>query len=212
MERVSWSEGSEGRKRMVRIGSKSMKRSKATLLAVVTVLLMAAAPARAVDGCKVLLCLAGPWRSISACVPPVEQLFSDLSNGEPFPPCRFANAAASSPSIPGTAFSGNSSASNVWMMSLASNPDPNCPAQYVTQFTSIVKMYSCRYSAMIPVSVDGQWWSTTYWNRDGQSVTVWSPYALTVSGMQQSSQWTADLQAYQATQAAAAQASASGGF
>src|SRR5438132_12016704 len=52
----------------------------------------AAVPARAVDGCTVLLCLAGPWQSIGECVAPVEQLFADLWNGDPFPGCSNASA------------------------------------------------------------------------------------------------------------------------
>ena len=192
-----------------------MERTRTALLAVATMLLLEAAPARAVDGCKVLLCLAGPWQGIPACVPPVQELFIDLSNGEPFPPCRFASGAPSASSSSGTALSAGGSASNVWMLTLAADPDPNCPAQYVTPFMSLMKMYSCRYSAMIPVTVNGQWWSTTYWNVGGQSVTQWSPYALSVGGMPQSSQWSADLQAYQASeaaQAAAAQPNASSGL
>jgi len=191
-----------------------MQRTRMVLLAVATVLLLGAVPAQAVDGCKVLLCLAGPWQSISACVPPVQQLFIDLSNGEPFPPCRFASGTPTAPSVVGTTSIASGSASNVWMM-LAANPDPNCPAQYVTQFMSMMKMYSCKYSAMIPVTVNGQWWSTTYWNVGGQSVTQWSPYALSVGGMPQSSEWSADLQAYQLTEAApaaAAQPNASSGL
>ena len=38
-------------------------------------------------GCKVLLCLAGPWTSISECVPPVHQVLRDVAKGKPFPSC-----------------------------------------------------------------------------------------------------------------------------
>ena len=53
---------------------------------------VAAPAANAVDGCVVLLCLAGNWSAIPQCVPPVEQLFTDLANGRLFPSCAFASA------------------------------------------------------------------------------------------------------------------------
>src|SRR5687768_18553801 len=50
-------------------------------------LLIASAAASAVDGCQVLLCLAGNWRSIQQCVPPVIQVLKDLARGKAFPKC-----------------------------------------------------------------------------------------------------------------------------
>ena len=43
-------------------------------------------------GCKVLLCLANPAsnggpKGVSECVPPINQLYHDLSKGRPFPSC-----------------------------------------------------------------------------------------------------------------------------
>ena len=50
-------------------------------------------PARAVDGCLVLLCLAAPnWRAMPQCVPPIKQLFRDLARGKSFPNCSMAGA------------------------------------------------------------------------------------------------------------------------
>lgn len=48
--------------------------------------------AGAVDGCKVLLCLAAPngWRSVSECVPPMEDLLKSLALGHSFPSCSMA--------------------------------------------------------------------------------------------------------------------------
>lgn len=45
-------------------------------------------------GCKVLLCLANPNgpKAVSECVPPINQLFYDLSHRRPFPTCDQANA------------------------------------------------------------------------------------------------------------------------
>jgi hypothetical protein len=43
-------------------------------------------------GCTVLLCLANPAsnggpKGVAECVPPIEQLYTDLAKGRPFPPC-----------------------------------------------------------------------------------------------------------------------------
>jgi hypothetical protein len=91
-------------------------------------LLIGTAPAGAVDGCKVLLCLVGPWQGIPACVPPVEQLFADLWNGYPFPTCSFGSGAVYAPALPGTAAASSGSASNVWILTRADSADPNGPA------------------------------------------------------------------------------------
>ena len=87
------------------------------LLAILAALAaLAPSPAHAVDGCKVLLCLAAPsWRSIPECVPTINQLHRDLARGKPFPVCSMAGA-------------GNS-ANNTW----ASAPG-YCPPQYTRVF------------------------------------------------------------------------------
>ena len=119
-----------------------------------------AAPARAVDGCKVLLCLAAPsWRSIPQCVPTIHQLHRDLARGKPFPTCSMAGA-------------GNS-ASNAW----ASAP-ANCPPQY----THVVDgesgpIYSCDYAGAISVSINGAPFTRTWWGIGGDSVTDFTPAA-----------------------------------
>lgn len=43
-------------------------------------------------GCKVLLCLANPNgpMAVQECVPPIRQLYRDLSRGRPFPSCEMA--------------------------------------------------------------------------------------------------------------------------
>ena len=119
-----------------------------------------AAPARAVDGCQVLLCLAAPsWRSIPQCVPTIHQLHRDLARGKPFPTCSMAGA-------------GNS-ASNAW----ASAP-ANCPPQY----THVVDgesgpIYSCDYAGAISVSINGAPFTRTWWSMGDDSVTEFTPAA-----------------------------------
>ena len=122
-------------------------------------------PAHAVDGCLVLLCLAAPsWRAIPQCVPPVQQLFSDLARGKPFPTCSMSGA-------------GNC-ANHAW-----SSAPAFCPPQY----TRIIDgesgpIYQCDYSGAISVSINGAPFSRTWWSFGGDSVTEFSPAAKTQLG------------------------------
>jgi hypothetical protein len=117
-------------------------------------------PARAVDGCLVLLCLAAPsWRAIPQCVPPVRQLFRDLARGRPFPTCAMAGA-------------GNA-ANHAW----ASAPG-NCPPQYTRVFeTDNGPVYSCDFMGAVSVSIGGSSFARTWWNLAGDTVTEFSPTA-----------------------------------
>lgn len=194
-----------------------MTHSKTLIAAATVILIGAAMPAWAVDGCKVLLCLAGPWESIPACVGEVEQLFRDLWNGDPFPSCSFASGVTYTPNILAPT-ADTASAANNWLAQWAAVPDPNCPPQYVTRFDAIGRSkYGCMYVGMIAVRIDGQLWSRTYWNVGGGSVTELSSYARSVLGVQ-SVRWIGDLQADQAAHpatataaGAAAQAGSGGG-
>ena len=190
--------------------------SKTLAAAATAILIGAAMPVWAADGCKVLLCLAGPWQSIPTCVSEVEQLFQNLRNGAPFPSCGFADGASYSPNSLNAPAVGSANAANTWLTQWAPAPDPNCPPQYQTRFDEIGRtMYGCRYVGMISVRVDGQLWSRTYWGTGGGSVTELSASARSVFGVQ-GARVGGDLQAYQAAQAAAdaaaaAAAQASGG-
>lgn len=65
--------------------------------AIVLLVLGASAPAQASEyGCNVLLCLANPAsnggpKGVVECVPPINQLYHDLSKGRPFPSCDSAD-------------------------------------------------------------------------------------------------------------------------
>lgn len=117
-------------------------------------------PARALDGCLVLLCLAAPsWSSIAQCVPPVRQVLSDLLHGHPFPTCSMSGA-------------GNA-ASNQW----SSAPD-YCPVQYTHEtYLESGTSYRCDYDAAVEVNVNGVLWTRTWWNLSGGSVTEFTPAA-----------------------------------
>lgn len=114
--------------------------------------------AHAVDGCQVLLCLAGNWRSIQQCVPPVMQVLRDLARGRAFPTCNMG---------------GSSSAVANW----ASAPG-NCPPQYTRSYdTESSTVYTCDYAGAISVSIDSVLFTRTWWNMGGDSVTEYTPAA-----------------------------------
>ena len=119
-----------------------------------------ASPAHAVDGCKVLLCLAAPsWRSIPDCVTTINELNRDLARGRPFPACSMAGA-------------GNS-AHNDW----ASAPS-YCPPQYTRVFhTESGPIYSCDYIGAVTVILNGALYTRTWWNAGGDTVTEYTPAA-----------------------------------
>lgn len=138
---------------------------RVTLAGAVSSLLIALAmfvstPARAVDGCTVLLCFAAPsWRAIPQCVPPIRQVLRDLARGKPFPVCGMAGA-------------GNS-ASHAW-----SNAPGYCPAQYTrVSDDGNGPTYSCDYTGAVSVSVNGAAFARTWWSMGGDTVTEFSPEA-----------------------------------
>lgn len=131
------------------------------LLAILAALAaLAPSPAHAVDGCKVLLCLAAPsWRSIPECVPTINQLHRDLARGKPFPVCSMAGA-------------GNS-ANNAW----ASAPG-YCPPQYTRVFDGESgPIYTCDYAGAVTVNINGVPFTRTWWNAGGDTVTEFTPAA-----------------------------------
>ncbi len=128
-------------------------------------LVTTALPARALDGCLVLLCLAAPnWRTIPQCVPPIKQLFRDLARGKSFPSCSMAGA-------------GNR-ARHTW-----AHAPSFCPPQYRLAFgTDGGMLYHCHYRGAISVSIDGVPFSQTWWSFSGDSVTEFSAAAKTQLG------------------------------
>jgi hypothetical protein len=181
-----------------------MRYSKALIALAAAILIGAVTPAGAVDGCRVLLCLAGPWQRIAACVSEVEQLFQDLWDGDPFPSCRLAGGAPYTPDLSSAPTLAHANAANTWLAQWVPAPDPNCPPPYVTTFPARDRtMYGCRYIGMIAVRVDGQLWSKTYWNVTGASVTELSA-GTELPWRMRSVQGIADSQARQTTPAARA--------
>jgi hypothetical protein len=144
-------------------------------------LIAAPVPARAVDGCQVLLCLAsGNWRGIQQCVPPVQEVLRDLARGRPFPTCNMGT---------GT----NSGAEHAW-----SSAPAFCPPQY-TRYDPDLLRYSCDYDGAISVTIEGALWTRTWWNFSGDAVTEFTPPAKAQLGTWDG-RFEADYQAWLATQ------------
>lgn len=138
----------------------SKRHPNAIVMAVGALLLTASLPARALDGCLVLLCLAAPsWRAIPQCVPPITQLWRDLARGKVFPSCGMSGGA--------------STASHAW----ASAPS-HCPPQY----TWLAEKpdgprYYCDYAGAVSVTVNGALFARTWWSIGGDAVTEFSASA-----------------------------------
>ena len=117
------------------------------------------APAHAVDGCKLLLCMAGNWLNISQCTPTVRQALRDVARGSLWPTCGMG---------------GNSATGNQYVA-----PE-QCPQQYITNAGTDEggrPIYSCPFSGVIHVAVEGRAWSRTWWSLSGDSVVEWLPAA-----------------------------------
>lgn len=131
------------------------------LVAMAFGLLALSQPARAADGCLVLLCFAAPsWSSVAQCVDPIRQVLRDLARGRPFPSCSMSGA-------------GNS-ASNQW-----SSPPSFCPPQYTRSYAlDSGTVYTCEYDGAVAVNVNGALWSRTWWSlAGGNTVTEFTPAA-----------------------------------
>jgi hypothetical protein len=127
------------------------------LLCTVVLTLGLSSPAQAADGCNVLLCLAGNWKNISQCRPPVAEMMRDVARGRHFPGCDSG---------------GNSAAAN---RAIAAS---ECPLQYRTETMAEGTIeYLCPFSSVIDVAVEGRPWCRTWWSPSGDSVTEWLPAA-----------------------------------
>lgn len=122
-------------------------------------------------GCQVLLCLANPGgpEQYSECVPPIEQLWSALSHGDPFPTCDFAAGLANlTPdevaAIPPAWLSNlgaGTGATNTWASGGYCREDLlywGGPEQSVPM---------CNASGAINVMIDGQLYTRVWWGTRG---------------------------------------------
>ena len=159
-------------------------------------------PAHAVDGCKLLLCMAGNWQHISQCVSTVREALRDVARGRVWPSCGMA---------------GDSASGNQYVA-----PE-QCPEQYRTRSIDWRDqlVYSCPFSGVIHVAVEGRPWSRTWWSPSGDLVVEWLPaakaaFASTPEAMddrfdRDHAEWAISEQARLAAEAAAAAAAGQGG-
>lgn len=144
---------------------------------IAALLIVMSTPAFAVDGCTVLVCLAGNWRKIPQCEPQVRRLFRDLARGRSFPRCSFASTPASSPGAP------------VGQSSMATNTmahAQNCPRQYLIPIEGRegdIAGYRCALDGVIRVVIDGQPWTEVWWSTSGSSITQYSATAKSALGI-----------------------------
>jgi hypothetical protein len=144
---------------------------KKPFAAIFTITCALASPAaHAVDGCKVLLCLAGNWSNISQCRPEVEQAMWDASHGRGWPTCGMSGA-------------GNT-ANFGWLS------EANCPEFYRDYGTSggdsgYTVYTGCRgYGALISVHVNNAPWIDLFWSFSGapSSTRYYSPARAALVG------------------------------
>jgi hypothetical protein len=115
---------------------------------------------QAADGCKVLLCLAGNWRHIEQCVPPVEQALRDLALGRSYPSCDMSqNGPVNAPS------SQTASAAS------ALTTQTTCPPMYSLYSQENNNWIGCTYVGVISLMVNGASWTDTYWDMTGETST-----------------------------------------
>ena len=120
--------------------------------------MFAATSAQAADGCKFLLCIAGPWSSISQCVSTVHEVFRDIARGRPIPTCDMGGS--------------DNTATNTWI-----NDEASCPSMYRQYGGENNNFTGCTYPARISVSIGGRPWSQVYWNMQSNSSTWYSDAA-----------------------------------
>lgn len=133
--------------------------------ALALVLAAATPPAHAVDGCKVLMCIAANWRDISECRPDVEGALRDVARGKGWPECSFSGSGSEQP-IPVTG-------------SVRYDTMPNnCPEYFKSWFlveteNSFVWDWYCSFTGYIDTYVDHHHWVRTYYDPYGNSLPEW---------------------------------------
>ena len=97
-------------------------------------------------------------------MPPIREVLRDLARGKGFPTC----------SMSGPGNSANHKAARA--------PE-FCPPQYTRRFDDETgPLFTCDYSGAVTVTVNGDVFSRTWWNRAGDSVTEFSEQAKTQLG------------------------------
>jgi hypothetical protein len=142
------------------------------------------APAYGFDGCKVLLCFGGAWRSIPDCFPDVPDALKCMARGKCWPTC------ASAPGL---------------SMSWANTP--SCPPQYGIYETDACgrqTLVGCTKTGVLNVAWNGDpSWTRVWFNQgaaDNSVVLEYSDAAKLVFGAYIDPQFDLDYAAWVATQ------------
>ena len=108
-------------------------------------------------GCQVLLCLANPGgpEQYSACVPPIEKLWSALRHGDPFPTCDFGAGGSQ-----GT-FGSNTFASSGY-----------CREDLLYWGGPEQSELLCRAAGAISLDIDNQLYTRVWWDVGGAGPTI----------------------------------------
>lgn len=153
----------------------------------VALLFLGSTQAHAVDGCKVLLCLAGDWSNISECRPVVQEAMRDVARGHGWPTCSMSGA-------------GNSASYRYITPS-------DCPVFYQQwglegDAGNPVYVGCGGYGALIKVQVNGAAWLDMFWSFGGlPSSTRYYPPARAALGANIDPKYDNDAAAYEPPQA-----------
>jgi hypothetical protein len=108
-------------------------------------------------GCQVLLCLSNPRgpEQYSACVPPIEKLWSALRHGDPFPTCDFGVGGSQGTSATNTFASGG-----------------YCREDLLYWGGPEQSELLCRAAGAIDVDIDNQHYARVWWDVSGTGPTI----------------------------------------
>ena len=154
---------------------------------------IASLPARADWACEVILCLANPQgpTAVSACVPPIKKLWSELVKGHGFPFCDMKTSGAS----------GNG-ASYQWASG------DYCPPQYTYWGGPEGSTLLCQMQGAVSINLNGKLYNRTWWSGNATVTENLSPEASRELGA--STQFQQDYADWKARQDAAAAAALGG--
>jgi len=147
--------------------------ARGRIAAVLLVALAAPTAAHAVDGCQVMLCMSGNWKSIPLCVPPVRQVLKDLARGKSFPTCDMGD-------------DGNTTKHQL-------TTQANCPPMYSLYHPDSGAWAGCQYAGVIAVTVDGAPWADVFWSTQGSTSTRHHAAARAALGAQLDTTYENDL-------------------
>ena len=140
--------------------------------------------AQAVDGCKVLLCMAGNWRNIAACVPEVTRALRDLARGRVIPQCRMASVPAGAAGAAGpSGFTQYPVWGNDCPHYFRSYRWQDDPQQANPAYRSVGGwLLECEFDWAVQLTVNGQPWKRIYTGPSG-ALEEWQPAARSALGL-----------------------------